>query len=348
MPKNLMSKKVINISLIGLLTVASVGSLAVITEGFRNWNIFNQVFKPETDTSIKDNGISVKLVNTLTNPDGSITKSFSFSVEPVGADDQSVTASASFLDGTNCNAHIGILVDNTSKMISATTKSVGGRYGWDKPIIITVVSNDNNEAYATVKLEYVKKIESMNLSDQGNGYFKIGPGMNPSNDNYGHFITGFGFDQILNVDYSVYTVDKTYSFKSKDVSVSYREDNFPSEVSSEEYQAFDRASAALCELLALRIQNGEDYFTADEIWSLDETNEWHSFLKNHSTYDESTGEEGWMSFDYAATYYCTEDITKELKVTEGIITMSFDFGFDSEKYSVGVSSVELESAVIEF
>lgn len=336
------SRKAVLWTVISVLTLGSSGLLAYSTKGFTDWNIFSFLSWEDDETSIGSDDISIKSLNTTNNADGSTTKTFSFSVKPGGADNQAVSATAKFLDGSECGEYIAMVVDNNVKTISVTTRLVDGTYGWSQPIVVTVVSDANNQAKATVTLEYSKKIISFKSTLSSDRYF-IGPGWDADGALDG-MIDSFSYDQMIDVKYSRFTKNNEFTYKCKDVSVNFYEDMFIH--TATEQASVDRAADAMCSLLKERIESGGSYFTAKELWDLDNSNEWHSVIKSNSK--RNVLDDSYQSFNVSATYFCVEDPEKQFRINDVEFILSYGYDYSAEQYSVGVSSIELESPTIYF
>lgn len=333
------------LAVIALMGGASVLTAGICTDWFKN-NPFDQTEKEPSsgiDTSIKEEGVSLKLLATTTTPEGYVVKTFTFTVQPSNASDQTVTVSAKYKDGTDCESVLRAAVDNESKTIS-----VINREAFEKQIIITVTANANAEAKATITVDYVKKLLGIKSSvdkegSTGNYYFFGG---NYAENN----ISDFSVSSMITPTYSVYTKDKTYTFAVKEVNV--YEDEWI--CSSGEYSDFINNSnhiwRALADVIQKKIQSGEALPTADEIWNIDSEPGWHSYLaymsKNHL--NESTDDH--VSFVFDATYYCVEDPSIEVKFNDGgddtYLLLSLDYDFSDK--TVEVSGVTVETPNIEF
>ena len=334
--------------ILGALLIAGLSATltaGICTDWFKR-NPFEQTEKEPSsgiDTSIKEEGVSLKLLATTTTPEGYVVKTFTFAVQPSNASDQTVTVNAKYKDGTDCVSVLRTAVDNEAKTIS-----VINREAFEKQIIITVTANANAEAKATITVDYVKKLLEIKSSvakeeSTGNYYYFGG--------NYaGNNISDFSIASMITPTYSVYTKDKTYTFAMKEVNV--REDEWL--CSSTEYSDFisnsDHIWRALADVIQKKIQSGEALPTADEIWNIDSEPGWHSYLAYMSKNHLNASTDEYVSFVFEATYYCVEDPSIEVKFNEGrdgtYLFLSLDYDFSGK--TVEVSGVTVETPNIEF
>jgi len=324
-----------------LLVVATATVTAgVCTNWFQN-NPFEQSQKDSKDdveTSIKENGVSLKLLSTSTTKEGYVVKTFTFGVEPANATDQTVTAAAKYKDGSDCSAVMSVAVNNEAKTIALTCKAA-----FSKQIIVTVTSNANSNAKATITLDYVKKLLSINKNKTD---INIGAGMSGIT-----YDSNFALNSMIDPSYSVYTKDKNYTFAIKDVSVGLDEWVYGSEYVTDEIMIREFLTP-LMNLVETKIQNKAEAPTKEEIWNITDDNTWHSILKYYAE-DVKQGKntEYFCSFILQATYYCVEDPTIEVKYDSNNGAREFiNFypAYDWSGFSVNVDKITVETPTIEF
>lgn len=337
-----------NTGLLVLLTlfgavIGATTATAVFTKGFRT-NPFEQGEKDPSsglETSIKEDGVSLKLLATSTTSEGYVVKTFGFTITPSNASDQTVNAEAKYKDGSDAADVIAVSVDNEAKTISLTNKGA-----FSQQIVVTVTSNDNAQAKATITVDYVKKLlgihSSVEKEGDGNYYFFGG--------NYtGNNLSDFSISSMITPEYSVYTKDKNYTFAVKDVSV--LEDEWL--CSSAEYFDIinsDHIGRAIAKLLEEKIKTGGALPTAEEIWNIDSEPGWHSYLSYISENHLNEESDEHLSFVLKATYYCVEDPSIELKFSDDFydtyLFLSFDYDYSDK--TVEVSGINTEVSNIEF
>lgn len=322
-----------------------VGATATVTAGIcTDWfsrNPFEQAEKDSTkddvETSIKENGVSLKLLSTSTTSEGYVVKTFTFGVEPANATDQTVSATAKYKDGSDCSAVMSVTVNNSAKTIALTCKAA-----FSKQIIVTVTSNANSSAKATINLDYVKKLLSINKK---NVTIDIGanfPGIT--------FNNSFAIDQMITPSYSLYTKDKTYTFNVKDVTVDVDEmiyDGSDLNLGLDTEVLYREYLTPVMDLLQTKIQNKAAAPTKEEIWNAVDDNTWHSLLKGYEKQVKQNNYSEYLcSFTLNATYYCVEDPSKELVLNPDYI--GFYPAYDWTGFSVNVDKITVETPNIEF
>lgn len=320
-----------------------VGATATVTAGIcTDWfkkNPFEQAQKQDksdVETSIKESGVSLKLLSTSTTSEGYVVKTFTFGVEPANATDQTVTASVKYKDGSDCSAVMSVAVNNEAKTIALTCKGA-----FSKQIIVTVTSKANSSAKATITLDYVKKLLSINRKKTE---INIGAGVTGTT-----YATNFSINEMITPSYSVYTKDKNYTFAVKDVSVTgdeiiYDGSDLDLGWSTEILQQTYLTPVA--NLLKTKILNKGSVPTKEEIWNLNDDNEWHSFLKSYESAVKGGYGEYVCSFSLSATYYCVEEPSKEVKYD--LSTLGFYPAYDWTGFNVGVNKITVETPNIEF
>lgn len=321
-----------------------VGATATVTAGIcTDWftkNPFEQAEKDSTkddvETSIKENGVSLKLLSTSTTSEGYVVKTFTFGVEPANATDQTVTASAKYKDGSDCSAVMSVAINNEAKTIALTCKGA-----FSKQIIVTVTSKANSSAKATITLDYVKKLLSISKNKTE---INIGAGMSGIT-----YDSNFALNSMITPSYSVFTKDKTYTYNVKDVSVGLDEWVYGSEYVQDQFM-FTEFLDPLMDMLETRIKNKEAFPTKEEIWNITNDNDLHSILKYYAEdVKQGTQTDYFCSFIFTATYYCVEDPTIEVKYdTSNQVYINFYPAYDWTGFNVGVDRITVETPNIEF
>lgn len=259
-------------------------------------------------------GVSVKKLSTSTNSQGQAVQTFNYSVTPANASNQAVTATIKYKDGADCSAVMAVTTDTATKTISLTCK---GEFA--KQITLTVTSAANASATATATVDYEKKIKSVSVV---------------STDSYTVNLTSsktIKDSNIYTVAYSQYSKDKTYAFTKSLSSIEIDEYNFSS------------ATGVLDGLtnLVKKAFNEGYQITANDIWNLNSTNTYHSYLMSMSSGDY------YVNFESVYQVKCTTtNQTYNISLDSGHRTYIYlDLGsFDFSGKTVGVDSIALEQS----
>ena len=198
-------------------------------------------------TSISASEMKIRALATKENADGSVTKTFSFSIEPEGATDQTVTAVAKYADGSNCDAVVTVAVDNAKKEISVTNKAA-----FNKVVNVVVTSVNNANAKATIKCDYVKKVLSVACMD--------------TLDSFTSFV-----DEYITPTYSIYTKDKNYTFSVSNASITIS--------SLGQTENWDTYKTAIEDKIEAAINQNKAIANTD-LWGIYDTYDYHDFLVN--------------------------------------------------------------------
>lgn len=340
------NKILTGVSILLLILLTGTITAGICTNWFQN-NPFEQSQKDSKDdveTSIKENGVSLKLLSTSTTKEGYVVKTFTFGVEPANATDQTVTASAKYKDGGDCSAVMSVAVNNEAKTIALTCKAA-----FSKQIIVTVTSNANSSAKATITLDYVKKLLAINDKNSTIS-LAVGDGYVLQEKDYARYVNNFSINEMITPSYSVFTKDKNYTFAVKDVTVGVDEiiyDGSDLDLGWDSNILYQTYLTPVANLLKTKIQNKGSVPTKEEIWNAVDDNTWHSFLKGYEkNVKQNNYTEYVCSFAFTATYYCIEDPTKELAINNGYI--NFYPAYDWSGFSVNVDRITVETPTIEF
>lgn len=336
--------------ILGAVLIA--GASATLTAGIcTDWFRTNPFEKSEKDpssgleTSIKEDGVSLKLLATTTTSEGYVVKTFGFTITPSNASDQTVNAEAKYNDGSDAADVIAVSVDNDAKTISLTNKGA-----FSQQIVVTVTSNANAAAKATITVDYVKKLlEIRETFAAGDFGYNFG---GSNQDNYN--ISDFSISSMITPEYSVYTKDKNYTFAVKGVSVfcDYENGNWMVSSGLEFFNTIKDPEAILRKIEKMieeRMLSGGALPTAEEIWNIDSDSGWHSYLSYVSENHLSINTDDYISFDFDATYYCVEDPSIELNFRkEGDANIGLSLDYDYSDKTVEVSGITVEVPSIEF
>lgn len=308
----------------------------------------------DDEVAIKNQGITIKKLNTVTNKDGSVTKTFSYTIEPANATNKGVTLTAKYADGTDCSAIVTLSSNETDQTISITCKS-----DFDKVINVSVVSKANTNAKSTITLNYVKKLKSFNakphvedyggysiyFSDRFAGDSSI---IGEFSYQYNNMTTSLNtlINDLFDITYTKFTKDQKFNYFLKDVTV-INDEIYTNTVDWGSYG--DLINNYYSNLLTeyLNDQTNDDFSTvAEDIWNLSNDNQYHSLLLEESKYNAS---ESYIAFSFGAeVYFNNGDNTESILNTrfEGLVT--FPLSFDYSSKTVGVDTLTPEITNIDF
>lgn len=203
---------------------------------------------------IEEKGITIKALKTIENVDGTISKVFTYQVNPSNATNQAITVSAKFEDNTDCSGVLTVSVNAVAKEI--TLKCL---QDFNKKIKVTLVSSADPTKTAIVTVDYVKKLKEATYN---NKTFFLS--LKEEND--------IDYNNFVNLVYSKYTIDKNYSIKFDSLTLTTDEVCVYGGVVSEE----------IYESIRLYVQNLLENPTTpiskDAIWNISNDNSWHSLL----------------------------------------------------------------------
>lgn len=344
--------------ILGALLIAGLSATltaGICTDWFKN-NPFDETEKEPSsgiDTSIKEEGVSLKLLATTATPEGYVVKTFTFTVQPSNASDQTVTVNAKYKDGTDCASVLTVSVDNEAKTISVTNKAA-----FSKQVIVTVTSNDNAEAKATITVDYVKKILAINpkadySSDGKSIVLQHGFSEDYQENFTGNFIDNFAKETLIEASYSVYTKDKNYTFAVKDVSVTFDhviwfDENEGQAGGGYLYQCTE-LKETLRNMIMGRITSGGS-ITAADIYNAGSSAEYHNIVKGMDIKNGGDRGENYVTYNLSATYYCVENPAIEFQFggTSHPCKMELSLTQDYSAFHLSVSGVTVETPNIEF
>lgn len=275
----------------------------------------------DEDVSIKQNGITIKKLNSVTNQDGSVTKTFTYTISPVNATNKAISASAKYADGTACTDVVTVSTNTSNQTISITCKKDFG-----KVINVTITSLANSSATATIKLNYTKKLKSIT------GLTKTITFENNSSTHTANLA-----DYYTPV-YSAYTKDATYRFE---INKNDSADPFWCEWGD----GIDDSKKILSTKLAAKIEeaiaNNTALPNASDIWNLDSSNAYHSWLidmtKNNTSFLEMN------------CYFTVKNVEDPTKKASCEVDIRYNIGaFDYLSKTVGVDSLAAELTTIDF
>ena len=309
-------------SLIGIITLSLGG---VITSS--NVKKENNTIKEEANSSglqadLKGNGIQLKL-NARTNQGEYIVDTYSFTITPENATNQNVSATASYVDGSEYDNAVEVSVDNQTKTIELRVKEL---VGFDKQIKVVVVSESNPDVTATMTLDFTKKLVNASL---GQSNFRLG---------YNQLEKATDVLNNFELEYSKYTIDETYSVSwDGKYEIGVNLSVTPNEVSE---TIRDIAGDLLTTILNENIS-----VTAQYIWNFSNSNEWHSYLK--TTTSETYIQTRAAKWGFKVTNSQGE-VVKQVSDYTVAPRLYIGYDYSSAEFNVDVDSIVLENSNIIF
>lgn len=294
------------------------------------------ISNPAEDVKVVNQGIKIRMLSTSTNDNGEEDKVFTYSISPENATNQSVTLTLSYIDGSDCSSVMEASLNEDDKEITLSCKGA-----FSKQIKLVITSKDNSSATATITMDYVKKLKAITPISGGPLYIGIWNSGSPA---YGG-ITSLAPSSFVNAGYSVYTKDKTYTFKATVNSIDLTAKVVSSEISS----VADSVGTALKTKIKEKIEAGSSYLSASELWNLSDSNSYHSYLAtigsmSLSEYQRSSS--GYFTFKVIMKYTCPEDYTKSYQFSD--LTLHASLYGDYSANTVSVDSLSSEVSSLEF
>jgi len=300
---------------------------------------------PSTSTSLEEsvaeNGIRIRLLESRPETAG-VVKTFSYTVLPENATNQSIITEVTYSDGTPVGyVTLEVTVNETSKTISIKCKEA-----FDKIINVKLTSVDNPSATATITLNYVKKINNMIVKES---FVNALGGLGSADPDEYHVNQKINYLDYFVPNYSLYTKDKNYTFKLDNLALSnYKNNTIVFDETG--FGSFSRLVTSFREYFENQIKgafNSESTFELDEnaIWNLSDNNTYHSNLKK-------IGEASMPSLNIVGAQYLEYDILLDFSCVENPdVKCSYNgkvfiflYGlFTDSAYKVSVDSLNTES-----
>ena len=304
---NKTQKKTLFKMLTGIISASLIVSAVGICVNINQNN--STIEKTSEDLIIKNDGIAIKFLNEAISENGSITKTFTYTIKPETATNQSIKISYEYEDGNSCDDVITASKNETSRIISVTCLQA-----FDIPIILKLTSVSNPEAYATITLQFEKKLERIDIpKDRLFSYCE---------DFY-----VFNHDLMLIPVYSKFTKDKDYTFSIEVTSISHESglESNPDIVST-----FLSAVKDMVE--------NEKEWTAECWWTMDSRNQWHETLLNFTEDD----------FALASITYSVICNETNMKVTDIDGEVELPLQMDYSSFETKVSSISINNINLVF
>ncbi len=303
-------------SLIFIIAFGILGSLTNILTSMPN-NQEQPSVNNKNDivsTEITENGIKLVLLSSQENNNQNITKVFGYEITPSDATIQDILIDLKYIDGENCDSVMTYTHDQNNKTITLTCLS-----DFDKQIKMVLTALDNESATATIVIDYVKKILSINLYYQSSIELKYGV----KYDNYGLF----DLDYLVGPTYSKYTKDKEYTFKLE------------ATVDVEIEQCSEQFNMGLKELFTKFVQCEIMFPSEEQLWNLcSNTKDKYilSSLKNV------------LEVSISGDVYCVENpsIVSNNSFNKDIFYA--DIAYDFSEFKTNVDSIVVNNPSIEF
>lgn len=346
MAKRKQNNKLIVGTIISALLIVGTGTLAYLTKGFQDWS-FNQNQKNDDlglETEIKSSGLELRLLNTTENEDGSITKSFNFTIKPKIITNKNLVINSKYKDGT--------LVDESVLKVTYqyTYENTGYiniicKQAFSQQIEVNIASESNSEVKATIKVDYVKKV--LNVETKENvldSHYCF--------DNNFHAdiiaftamkeLENYDINQFLNITYSQYSKDKNYTFKLSSVTSTLGTTDF--EAPSNDLQIEQNRISDIFKnkietefMKKVFLDNAEPF---EALWNLAETDDDRVILKHYSN-DQYL----YASLSSTFNIICEQDNNINYSFTLGFWLCCF------EKYTakeIPAQSLNFETTEVEF
>ena len=212
-------KTLFGLLLSSTLILAGVGSYIGI-------NAYNQYVEELNDEDIeteiiKGHGMTLKKLSTTNNSDGSVTKTFSYTILPSDATNKSVIIGFYTSNSYSNSNYITYSVNSSTQKISVTCKKAFG-----EQIKLRVQSTDNSSVYSYITLDYQRKVKSITQGQFGSMTLEFS-GDSDLIDGDVDLDNGYVKYQFgtLNLD-SIYTINTIVSFYMKAENILVKEDAF--------------------------------------------------------------------------------------------------------------------------
>lgn len=221
--------------------------------------------KDNIPVSFSSTGMKIKMLSSITNEDGSVTKTIGYSVLPANATNKDIDVKVQYQDGSACSDIATVSINQKEKTVAITVIKA-----FSKEIHVILTSMSNSSVTATIKLNYEKRLVSLNKK------------INSNEINFGNWqseanaIQDFKLENFVEAEYSSFTYDKNYTFEVSSVEIP--EGDFSTDIT--ELSDVDLA-LNFSRLIQNKVSN-QSTITADLVWNLSATEDWHYLLSNIS------------------------------------------------------------------
>lgn len=286
----------------------------------------NQPSTSKTDeVEILSRGIKARMLSSNTNSYGEKDQVFSYSFSPSNATNQQIEISMTYSDETDCSEVMEYSLDATNKQVTLSCKAA-----FSKQINVVLKSKANENATATIVLDYVKKLK--NVTFKTNDFIYI--------NDYAYRgteytkISSFQPETFFTTEYSIYTKDASFSYNMEINELTLTEKTV--DLSEDFINTF--ASNVKSRVNS----HSRQYFRSSEIWSMATSNADKSLLKAITTADVDAGN-GYLS--YTASVEIIESRTSA--TYSGTLNLYFSM-YGSYSGSVDVDAISAETSTLEF
>ena len=337
-------KRIIITSGLALILISSILSTHYLFKLQNNENTNNQL-----STDIIEKGISIKRVNSTTNFDGSITQTFSFSVQPSNSTSDLVKVSVEYIDGSSCLDVVNATVDNDNNTISVTCYNA-----FSKQIILTVTSLTDESINSKVNIDYLQRwpiaTAKYSKDDGGDDYsypYYIGADYQQSEDYESNPINNFDkgivdINYLFNFDYGVYSKEKSYTYYgiSSDSICTGKLIDLSKTISKE--MAEEMINEA--KKLFFKMNKEKLSWSKELIWNLIDSNEYKTALYNSMLsyeYEDCYSRILLTFTDFILQYQDEEGNVKDIGCIDNI-SFIIDITADYSSLATSLTSIDLE------
>lgn len=271
-------------------------------------------------------GMQVRMLSSVTNEDGSITKTIGYTVLPADATNKDISVKLQYADGTSCADLAAAVVDQEAKTVAITIKAA-----FSKEIHVVLQSVSKSSVQTTIYLNYEKKLLALDRSIDGTE-IHVGKWNDESNA-----ISGFEMNHFIAPEYSVFTYDKEYSFVISDIEI-------PEGEFSQELSSYTESDPDLALNMSHLIQDkiiGKGSISAEEIWGLSDAQDWHYLLSNFTEEEQTIP---YYHTTFTATYASVSQ--PETKVVYSGLDLYLSLAGDYIPFVTEVEEIQAENPVL--
>ncbi len=337
-------KKILKNCLIATTLLAVIGGASLASINLDS----NNTFQLSENTSIKTNGIQLKLLNSSLNSYGEKDQTFTYTISPYNASNQDVDVTLTYIDGTDCSNVMSYTLDSQTRTITLSCKA-----DFDKKITCKLVSKANSNAFSEVTIDYVKKVKRIYLDTEEYNTMTIGDtGAEDDGDNvvrgYVNVIKDF------TIEYSTFTKDQTYNIRLKEADKFkiFYYDNYQTEIKA--YLDSDPTLVASLENYINDLVLNPRNYSYEDLWDLDadDIDKWHNTLLNEYSRGYDPYKTPWIYFkiDSVSSYVFEDTNTHQTYQCDSNLNyiIALVIHGDMSKYYVNVESMEVENSSLEF
>ena len=324
--KKKMNKSLVTPMILGGIACFALGGLSgfLLSDYYITHNAaMDKGEKDSIPVDASSKGMQVKMLSTVTNDDGSVTKTIGYTVLPAAATNKDVTVKAQYADGSSCADVASVILDQENKTVAVTIKNA-----FSQEIQVVLTSASKASVTATIRLNYEKKLLGLNRLIDGAEIHVGSWGEETAS------IADFSIENFVTPEYSAFTYDKVYSFAVSEVTVP--EGDFVEEIL--QYSDSDPDLALnMAHLLQDKI-NAQAAISAADIWALSETEDWQYFLSNLTATEQVTP---YYHTTFTATYSSIGQ--PETKVVYSDVELYLSLAGDYSAFVTDVEEIQTES-----